>query len=262
MIHPINALPGGSGLHVDRSAGCDTGWRTLPLSILETPFRGNWIVHLEGRVERVLSGEVLHLPADTPHRLSTAGGKGMTSTWVLMGWERSGIPIRTAAHFTILRKSRFRRAVVEMARLLARETTIAGEARFHAHALDILAEIGATEQPAITADPRITEVILHIRDHLAEPFDRARMARMAGLSESRFHDRFKAVTGEPLLQYVLRQRLQLAATRLLHSSMTVAEIGECCGFASPQYFSRVFRRETGLSPREFRRQWAPPACSL
>jgi AraC-like DNA-binding protein len=54
---------------------------------------------------------------------------------------------------------------------------------------------------------------------------------------------------------LIRERLLLEAKRLLlHSELTMAEIGYELGFEDPSYFSRVVRRELKTSPVEFRRR--------
>ena len=47
-------------------------------------------------------------------------------------------------------------------------------------------------------------------------------------------------------------RLQNALELLENSNLTAAEIGEICGFATPEYFSRKFKQLTGEPPRRFR----------
>ena len=53
-------------------------------------------------------------------------------------------------------------------------------------------------------------------------------------------------------QYLNHIRLQNALELLEKSNLTAAEIGEICGFATPEYFSRKFKQLTGEPPRRFR----------
>lgn len=53
-------------------------------------------------------------------------------------------------------------------------------------------------------------------------------------------------------QYLNHVRLQNALELLENSNLTAAEIGEICGFATPEYFSRKFKQLTGEPPRRFR----------
>ncbi len=106
-----------------------------------------------------------------------------------------------------------------------------------------------------TWKPRIERAVAFLSENLATPVSRSRLATVAGLSESRLHDVFKEVMGEAPMAYLNRRRIQQAAFLLARSSQPVADIGDACGFPSPQYFSRFFHNKTGLSPSAFRRQF-------
>lgn len=64
-----------------------------------------------------------------------------------------------------------------------------------------------------------------------------------------FADRSGASVGACLL----RQRMKIARDMLRHGTMSIKSVAYEVGFADPLYFSRMFRRETGMSPREFSR---------
>ena len=52
--------------------------------------------------------------------------------------------------------------------------------------------------------------------------------------------------------------MQEARRLLAYTLMDVAEVGYRLGYEDPSYFSRAFRRETGLSPSAFRRPYRDP----
>ena len=66
------------------------------------------------------------------------------------------------------------------------------------------------------------------------------------------HRLFVAVAGETPKAYTLRLRLDSAAALLLASRDSIVKVALSCGFASPEAFSRAFRRAFHLSPREYR----------
>ncbi|HWH00312.1 MAG TPA: helix-turn-helix domain-containing protein [Pilimelia sp.] len=81
---------------------------------------------------------------------------------------------------------------------------------------------------------------------------RAYAARV-GVSVSYLNEVVKEVTGSTPGQ-LIRQAQALEAKRLLgRTGLTVAQVARQLGFADPAYFCRFFRRETGVSPGEFRR---------
>ena len=80
------------------------------------------------------------------------------------------------------------------------------------------------------------------------------LATVACFSKFHFHRIFKHITGETVGQYVLRLRLQRAASELrFNRSMTVTEIAYDCGFAESSVLSRSFRQHYGTSPSEWRK---------
>lgn len=89
------------------------------------------------------------------------------------------------------------------------------------------------------------------------------LARTISTSRTVLAERFSQLVGVPPMLYLTRWRLQLAAEQLLRSSAKVAAIGARVGYDSEAAFSRAFKRETGLSPAEWRRtrQAAAPAST-
>jgi len=74
------------------------------------------------------------------------------------------------------------------------------------------------------------------------------LAKMAGLSPSAFHHRFRAVTAMSPLQFQKRIRLQEARALLIAGADDVARVGSLVGYASPTQFNREYRRLFGYPP--------------
>lgn len=77
-------------------------------------------------------------------------------------------------------------------------------------------------------------------------------ARELGVTANHLNDVVRAETGRAAGDIVRKRRLLDAQRLLLHSDLSVAEIGYQTGFADPSYFGRFFRRETHLTPAAFR----------
>ncbi|MFC5404126.1 response regulator transcription factor [Cohnella soli] len=65
---------------------------------------------------------------------------------------------------------------------------------------------------------------------------------------------YKSETGEGLSGYILRLKMEKAEKMLLDGSQKIHEIAEQLGYANPPYFIKVFKKHSGLTPREFRDQ--------
>jgi two-component system response regulator YesN len=77
------------------------------------------------------------------------------------------------------------------------------------------------------------------------------VAHHIGLSKYYLSKCFKQVTGENFIDFLTEVRMEKAKELLLQKEMTVAEICYAVGFADPNYFSRAFKKYTGISPKGF-----------
>ncbi|MDD5602503.1 MAG: AraC family transcriptional regulator [Eubacteriales bacterium] len=77
-------------------------------------------------------------------------------------------------------------------------------------------------------------------------------ADVANLSLFRFMHKFRDVMGVTPKDYIKRIRMEKARHLLVNTGMSIAEVAGSTGYEDPLYFSRVFSRETGVSPRGYR----------
>jgi AraC family L-rhamnose operon transcriptional activator RhaR len=73
---------------------------------------------------------------------------------------------------------------------------------------------------------------------------------------------FKAATGLPPIAYLSRHRVELAASRLLHSDDPISRIGESVGWSDQNYFARRFKAHYGLSASAYRARFSHTAVRL
>lgn len=80
------------------------------------------------------------------------------------------------------------------------------------------------------------------------------IAEIAGLSESGLTRLFKKYLGESPQRYLIEARIREATTLLQRTEKSIDEIAEQTGFSNRYYFTRMFKKTTGQSPAEFRRE--------
>jgi AraC-like DNA-binding protein len=95
----------------------------------------------------------------------------------------------------------------------------------------------------------IRQAMAWIREHYNEHLSVEDMAAVAGMSESVFHRRFKAVTALSPLQYQKHIRLQEARRRMVSKEADAASVSFAVGYKSTSQFSREYKRLFGEPPR-------------
>ncbi len=93
----------------------------------------------------------------------------------------------------------------------------------------------------------------HVEDHFRDHLSVEDVAKKTGLSPSHFSTVFRKATGQTFVEHVQRRRVEEAKALLLGTPKTVTEICFQCGFTNLTHFNRVFRRWTGMSPRQYRK---------
>ena len=109
--------------------------------------------------------------------------------------------------------------------------------------------------PAIinTLDEQILTALRYISDNYAETLSLESVASISGLSYTYFSKKFKLTTGMRFKEYLNIVRLKHAATELATTNISITEIAINCGFNDSNYFTDVFKKIYGLSPRKYRK---------
>ena len=99
----------------------------------------------------------------------------------------------------------------------------------------------------------INRVFDHIEQNLCTAMTLEELSTIAGFSQYHFHRIFSAMTGETLFSFIWRLRLERAAALLCSSGKPVTQIAHSLCFSSSAVFSRMFKKQFGMSPSEFRK---------
>jgi AraC-like DNA-binding protein len=240
-------------------------WRRLPTPLVEMSTGGGWTVDFgDGGRARVRPGEVLVIPADMPHRMRMSEGPPMTALWGLCTYLWQGaLDVVALCDVPRILPRRAGKAVHPLLRQLcdvcesARGSSARAIVRLHSlgfEVLDVLLEYAKRPvlAPPDEAFARVMPAVRHAQEHFAEDLTRERLADLAHLSPSRFHDVFRRAMGVAPMEYVMALRLQRARELLIGTDLPVYEIAGRCGFNSSHYFSRAFRRHAGVPPGAYR----------
>jgi len=101
-------------------------------------------------------------------------------------------------------------------------------------------------------DPHIGPALRHIHTCPAHAWTLAELSQKVGMSRTSFALRFRTRVGMPPLTYVQNWRMRLARRALRERDIPVSSLALELGYMSESAFSTAFKRNTGLSPKQFR----------
>lgn len=108
------------------------------------------------------------------------------------------------------------------------------------------------------SEPPITRLIeaacKHIHDNIKEDIRGYEVARQLGIGYERFRKLFKEQTGLPPNQYIIQKRIDTAKSMLQNTANKIIDIAQALGYSDAFTFSKQFKKLTGKSPTEFRRE--------
>jgi transcriptional regulator GlxA family with amidase domain len=106
------------------------------------------------------------------------------------------------------------------------------------------------------ADDRIRAVEALLQEHFREPHSNEALAEQAGMSERNFIRRFQAATGKAPAAYVQAVRVEAAKVILERDATPVQTVAGMVGYTDPSFFRTIFKRETGMTPADYRSRFA------
>lgn len=115
---------------------------------------------------------------------------------------------------------------------------------------DLLNDI--SKNVATNSKSRIFKVKHYVNKHYKEDISLVTVAAAFGLNPTYLSRIFKKEAGESFADYCQRFKINIAKEMLMRGNLSVKEIAEALGYSSVGYFDRVFKSETGYTPKQFR----------
>ena len=109
-----------------------------------------------------------------------------------------------------------------------------------------------------TDDPRhrqIEQIACYIAENCCSPLSLNSIAEQFYMNKCYLSRIFKEITGFTVNGYLHARRIQKARSLLIQNSMNISEVSEAAGYENLTYFERVFKKHTGMSPLEYRKQY-------
>ena len=111
----------------------------------------------------------------------------------------------------------------------------------------------STDRMAVSS-PILRKALSFIKKNLSRPIGIDQIGEVIGSSRTTLDRLFLSEMNRSAGKEILRQRIALAKTLLANENLTIAQVAIECGFCNQAYLTNVFRRETGLTPKAWRRE--------
>ena len=142
-------------------------------------------------------------------------------------------------------------AAAELMDRLAEEKETHSRARSQL-AYALLCELADADSAAPALPPMVQAAIEDIRANYAGLYGVEELSERLGVSKSHLVRTFTAAIGVPPGRYLTTVRIEAAQRLLLHREYTLDVVASLCGFSGANYLCRVFKKETGQSPAQWR----------
>jgi AraC family transcriptional regulator, transcriptional activator of pobA len=139
--------------------------------------------------------------------------------------QQEGYRQAALAHLTVL--------LIELARLARNSTDLAADLRR-------------------SGEPLLADVFTVIDERHGEPLSLRDVAREVGMTPGHLTTVVRRRTGRTVQEWIIERRMTEARSLLADTDLPVAEVARKVGVADPGYFSRLFSRTHGASPRQWR----------
>jgi two-component system response regulator YesN len=179
-------------------------------------------------------------------------------------------PLRSKKNAMIASCTLFTRAIIrsgvdpetafQLSDTLIREIEVTGEIevllRFEYEMVLQFIAVMKREKEVLHYSHIVNLSVYFIREHIFQDLTLGLIAEHVGVHPSYLSDRFKRETGMPLTEFINRRKIEESKPILTHSNQSISGISFMFKFCSQSYYTQLFKKYTGKTPKQFRRDGA------
>jgi len=207
----------------------------------------------KGRSVPIGSGELFHLPANRGVSLLSMASSG--ASLLLISFSADSFKASPAGGIQRFRFPQMKNWLSDFTGMTAENLTLAeyylAQSRLYAIAS---ACMNASLNP-IRDDTELYAFLEQTRQRIRDNYDAAldmeELARNSGVGSSRFYKMFRKMTGLSPLKYLITRRMGASLRLLADPNVSVTEAAHSVGYPDEYYFSRLFKKQMGLTPTEY-----------
>lgn len=102
-------------------------------------------------------------------------------------------------------------------------------------------------------DPIVGEIIQYLHEHIHNEITLTELTKQFSMNRNRLNALFTKQTGATCLEYFLQMKMDLAKIMLTETELPIGELGERVGFLDTNYFTKVFKKKTNMTPSQYRK---------
>jgi len=99
----------------------------------------------------------------------------------------------------------------------------------------------------------VREAESYMKQHISDPLSLEEVAEHVGLNPNYFSTLFSKETGSKFISYLTALRMETAKKSLRVSNDKIEQIAGSVGYQDAKYFGKLFKQNTGITPKEYRR---------
>lgn len=219
--------------------------QTIPFYELTFVLKGSLTYFINEQEYRIEEGEAVFLPKDSVRERPESKEKATYTSFNFLTDTPPTLPyllqnIGSECHLLLTCADEIRRKYYPNS-----DTQIASICRC------LLDNLGANVKLA-NEHPLIAKIKRFINEHLPEKITLQRVGEETYFSPLYCETVFKRETNTSIIRYLLNRRIEEAKRLLAEGSLPLKTVAEAVGFEDYNYFSRSFKKATGLTPREYR----------
>lgn len=222
---------------------------------------GEGLIEAQGKTRRVQSGDLLIIPANTPHFYAADREDPWTIYWCHFAGDQAEHYVNLiigASEQLLVPATQRLKLVRDFQSLLSVRETGYRELPF-IHAANLLKQLlsyialqNRSTQHNTATGFNLREIEDNMRANLDKPLTLDELAESCNLSKYHFSTKYKEATGYSPIKHFLHMKIEAACQLLDTTDLRISAVSAAVGYDDPLYFSRLFRKVTGLSPRDYR----------
>ncbi|MFT4822138.1 MAG: AraC family transcriptional regulator of arabinose operon [Halioglobus sp.] len=222
---------------------------------------GSGTLDTQGLSVEVKTGDLVLLPQGLAHSYAASGGQPWTLYWVHFQGVSTGIFLQYLGYRDgqpLVHAGVSPALLASFNSLLSvRRTGYSSSAFINAgnqlrHLFTQFAMETSRQRAGQPTGLDLDSIQAYMQDNIDQQIDLDALAGVAHLSKFHFSNRYKALTGYSPIKHFLHMKIEYACQLLDSTEMSVKAIAVGLGYGDPLYFSRLFSKTMGLSPRAYR----------